>query len=184
MLPGNKSRLSILIPADSHSYIQQGKASQSSIHDMHYIPIFAGVVNNAVYSSYVQHARHEAFDALGFHMDTFTQAGGALALASLSLTFLAPLRSRDKFDVEVWVKTVTAARLVLGQRISLTAQPFKEGDNGSSENGTSARPVLEAEAVVVWLDATYRPVRIPADVKQVFAELGGRQTAALNHKTL
>jgi len=72
----------------------------------------------------------------------------------------------------------------LGQRISLTAQPFKEGDNGSSENGTSARPVLEAEAVVVWLDATYRPVRIPADVKQVFAELGGRQNAALNHKTL
>jgi acyl-CoA thioesterase FadM len=44
--------------------------------------------------------------------------------------------------------------------------------------------VLEAEAVVVWLDATYRPVRIPADVKQVFAELGGRQNAALNHKTL
>ena len=52
-------------------------------------------------------------------MDSFTQEGGALALASLTLNFLAPLRSRDEFDVEVWVEKITAARLVLGQRIML-----------------------------------------------------------------
>lgn len=136
--------------------------------------LFAGVVNNAVYSSYVQHARHEAFSVLGFHMETFTQAGGALALASLSLTFLAPLRSRDKFAVEVWVIKVTAARLVLGQRIVLMAS-FKEGGGGSVGKPMQPTVVLEVEAVVVWLDSKYMPVRIPADVKQAFSELGSRR---------
>ena len=78
-----------------------------------------GVVNNAVYSSYIQHARHDAFSALGLHIDSFTQGGGALALSNLSLTFLAPLRSRDVFEVEVWVERITAARLILGQSITL-----------------------------------------------------------------
>lgn len=52
-----------------------------------------GVVNNAVFASFVQHARHEAFAALGFSIESLQQQkGGALALSSLSLSFLAPLR--------------------------------------------------------------------------------------------
>ena len=166
-------------------------------------------MNNATYSSYVQHARHEAFAALGFHI-TGSQT---LALASLSLTFLAPLRSRDAFEVEVWVQKMTAARLVLGQRImrvlprqassdekvrdrdnrllSLDSGsgkshhkvwvgmpvPLQEAEAGAAGSNAGI-PVLEAEAVVVWLNSSYQPVRIPADVKLAFGEVAGRRPAA------
>lgn len=50
------------------------------------------MVNNAIYASYCQHARHEAFRDMGFPIDTMTVGGTALALASLSLQYLAPLR--------------------------------------------------------------------------------------------
>lgn len=50
------------------------------------------VVNNAIYASYLQHARHEALAALGFDADGFARAGTPLALSELNMTFRAPLR--------------------------------------------------------------------------------------------
>lgn len=38
--------------------------------------------------------------------------------------------------------------------------------------------VVEAEAVVVFLDQAYRPVRIPADVKQIFSQVCSDGSAA------
>ena len=43
--------------------------------------------------------------------------------------------------------------------------------------GSAGIPVLEAEAVVVWLNSGYQPVRIPADVKLAFGEVAGRRPA-------
>ncbi|XP_043715779.1 acyl-acyl carrier protein thioesterase ATL3, chloroplastic-like [Telopea speciosissima] len=111
-----------------------------------------GVVNNAIYASYCEHARNEMFRRYGFRADAIARAGAALAIAELSLKYLGPLRSGDMFVVKVRITSFTAARVFVEHFI------FKLPNQ---------EPILEAKSTGAFLDKNYRPIRIPAEIRSV-----------------
>ena len=58
-----------------------------------------GVVNNANYQHYIEHARHRWLEALGIDFAALHGEGMDLAVARIEIDYKYPLRSRDKFVV-------------------------------------------------------------------------------------
>ena len=113
-----------------------------------------GVVNNAVYSKYLEHARHSLLNTVGINPARMTRDGQALTLSEISLRFRSPLRSGERFRVDVSVEKLAGARFVMTQTI--VRLPGLE-------------LVLEARVTAVFIDERGRPQRIRADIHQALA---------------
>jgi YbgC/YbaW family acyl-CoA thioester hydrolase len=112
------------------------------------------VVNNAVYLNYLEHARHEFLIAIGLDAARVAREGRSLALSEIHVKFRRPLRSRERCRVSVTVAEIRGARVVMRQAIAR----LPEGE-----------PVLEAEAVAVFLGEAGRPMRVGAELRAAFA---------------
>lgn len=103
-----------------------------------------GVVNNAVYQNYLEHARHEFLKSRGVDFAALSAQGVNLVLVKAELEYKRSLRPGDAFEIRVRVEAEGRVRMVFVQEI------VKEG-------GTV---VLTARMTGTALDARGRP-RIP-----------------------
>ena len=69
-----------------------------------------GVVNNAVYQSYLEHARHEYLQANGVNFAEMTAAGINLVVVRAELDYRDSLLSNDAFVVKSSVERVSRVR--------------------------------------------------------------------------
>jgi len=69
-----------------------------------------GIVNNAVYMNYLEHARHGFIRSKGFNFADLTQKGIHLVVIRIEADYLYPLRSGDKFYATASLERVSKLR--------------------------------------------------------------------------
>lgn len=76
-----------------------------------------GVVNNANYQHYLEHARHEFLVSKGISFGRLHEEGTDLIISKIEIEYKYPLRSRDKFVVKLNIERVGNVRLLFIQEI-------------------------------------------------------------------
>jgi acyl-CoA thioester hydrolase len=76
-----------------------------------------GVVNNANYQHYLEHARHEFLVSKGISFARLHEEGLDLIVSKVEIDYKYPLRSRDRFVVRLRVEREGNVRLVFMQEI-------------------------------------------------------------------
>jgi len=101
-----------------------------------------GIVNNAVYMNYLEHARHAYLKHKGFDFATLTQTGLHLVVIRIEADYLYPLRSGDSFYVTAHAERISKLRFGFSQDI------FRSPDN---------KPILKAKVIGTSLNAEGKP---------------------------
>jgi len=76
-----------------------------------------GVVNNANYQHYLEHARHEFLISKGISFAELHDEGTDLIVTRVEIDYKSPLRSGDKFSVRLTIERDGNVRLVFVQDI-------------------------------------------------------------------
>tara|TARA_B110000444_G_C18757815_1_gene556036 strand:+ start:568 stop:963 length:396 start_codon:yes stop_codon:yes gene_type:complete len=76
-----------------------------------------GIVNNAVYQHYLEHARHECLNSKGLSFAELTALGVIIVVIRAELDYRQALRPGDRFSVSVSAKKMGRLKLVFEQEI-------------------------------------------------------------------
>lgn len=95
-----------------------------------------GIVNNANYQHYLEHARHEFLETTGFGFAALHEQGVDPVVARISMAFKTPLKSGDEFVCKLYMKK-EGIKYVFYQDI------FRKSDNK-----VSVKAVVESVCVV------------------------------------
>jgi acyl-CoA thioester hydrolase len=76
-----------------------------------------GVVNNANYQHYLEHARHEFLLSKGVSFSRLHEEGIDLIVTRVEIDYKSPLRSGDRFTVRLYVAREGNVRFVFFQEI-------------------------------------------------------------------
>ena len=105
-------------------------------------------VNHAVYSSYLEHARVSALEALEKGMDDLGEAGLQIVVVRSDVRYRAPATAGDELVITTSVPEMTGATMYWRQVI----------DRGDKR-------VLEADITAACIDDRGRPVRLPQSLR-------------------
>jgi acyl-CoA thioester hydrolase len=113
-----------------------------------------GIVNNAVYQNYLEHARHLFLKERGVDFAALAQRSVNLVVVRIELDYLFPLRSGDRFRVSVVPERISRLRFGFRQEIHRAADE---------------KPVLRALVIGTAIDGRGRP-SLPAEVEMLLSE--------------
>ncbi len=77
-----------------------------------------GIVNNAVYQNYLEHARHMYIKTLGLDFAEYSRRGINFVAIRIELDYKYPLKSGDHFSVSVAVAMESPLKIVFNQTIT------------------------------------------------------------------
>lgn len=101
-----------------------------------------GIVNNAVYQNYLEHARHVFLKERGIDFAKLTASGVHLVVIRAEIDYRWPLRSGDRFVVTVATEQITPLRFCFHQEI------FRLPDE---------KPIVRAKVIGTALNERGRP---------------------------
>ena len=114
-----------------------------------------GVVNNAVYQNYLEHARHEFLLSKGISFAELSKKKVDLVVIRTELDYKSPLRSGDEFIIEVSFEQVSPMRFCFNQTI------YKLPER---------KLILKAKVFGTGINEKGRPY-IPEELRKSFTEL-------------
>ena len=76
-----------------------------------------GVVNNAVYQNYLEHARHAFLASRGISLTHLLEEEFRPVVTRIDLEYLLPLQSGDSFSVQLWLTRLTRVKFQFFQQI-------------------------------------------------------------------
>jgi acyl-CoA thioester hydrolase len=76
-----------------------------------------GIVNNAVYLNYLEHARHEYLKTLGINFSEYTKKGINLVVIRNEIDYKNSLYPEDIFEVSVNISRFSRLKLLVEQEI-------------------------------------------------------------------
>lgn len=106
-----------------------------------------GIVNNAVYLNYFEHARHEYLHSIGLDFKSLLLQNVVLVATRIEVDYKRSLKSGDNFSVTVKLEKKSAVRyafeqtILIGEEVMASAKTYVASLNGQ---GKPARfPILE-----------------------------------------
>jgi len=111
-----------------------------------------GIVNNAVYQHYLEHARHEFLNSRGLDFAELTALGVIIVVIRAELDYKQALRPGDRFSVSVVVKKLGRLKIAFEQEI----RRLSDGEL-----------MLEAKIIAVSLKDGVRPY-VPEQLEKLF----------------
>ncbi len=114
-----------------------------------------GIVNNAVYLNYLEHARHEFLKTVGIDFAELTRRGINPVVIRTEVDYKISLRSGDHFRIGVNVERISKLRIAFVQGI------YRLSDS---------EPVTRARIIAAVISASGRPI-LPEEMGPRFAEL-------------
>src|SRR5574342_721060 len=112
-----------------------------------------GIVNNAIYLNYLEHARHLFLRDKGYDFARLSRQGILLVVIRIEADYLYPLRSGDRFCVTTGLERISKLRFGFSQDI------FRLPDNKS---------ILKAKVFGTSLNAAGQPKYFP-ELESIFS---------------
>ena len=110
-----------------------------------------GVVNNAVYQNYLEHARHEYLKGLGIDFCALARRGINLVVVRAELDYKRSLQSGDRFRVVIRLERVSPLRFAFLQEVRSVPE---------------AKVILKAKIIGTVLSSEGRP-KVPKEISRV-----------------